>query len=105
MSLIDPTTLAHLQSWQGRSDTLHDDISAAPLRAWMATLERPLSDVQRGTAVPPLGHWLYFLPTHLQSELGPDGHAQRGGPDRPSPRCATPGGPHRQGRAGNAGRA
>jgi hypothetical protein len=41
MILIDTPTLAHLQSWQGRSDTLHDDISAAPLRSWMATLDRP----------------------------------------------------------------
>ena len=55
MILIDTPTLAHLQSWQGRSDTLHDDISAAPLRGWMATLDRPLSDVQRGTEVPPWG--------------------------------------------------
>ena len=29
--------------------------------------------------LPPLWHWLYFLPVHLQSELGPDGHAKRGG--------------------------
>ena len=94
MALIDPTTLAHLQTWQGRSDTLHDDISAAPLRGWMATLDRPLSDVQRGTEVPPLGHWLYFLPTHAQSELGPDGHALRGGflPPVPLPRRMWAGG-------------
>ena len=94
MTLIDPTTLAHLQSWQGRSDTLHDDISAAPLRGWMATLDRPLSDVQRGTELPPLGHWLYFLPTHAQSELGPDGHALRGGflPPVPLPRRMWAGG-------------
>jgi 3-methylfumaryl-CoA hydratase len=94
MILIDPTTLAHLQSWQGRSDTLHDDISAAPLRGWMATLDRPLSNVQRGTEVPPLGHWLYFLPTHAQSELGPDGHALRGGflPPVPLPRRMWAGG-------------
>src|SRR5690606_1744792 len=26
-----------------------------------------------------LGHWLYFLPTELQSSLGPDGHPKRGG--------------------------
>ena len=94
MILIDTPTLAHLQSWQGRSDTLHDDISAAPLRGWMATLDRPLSDVQRGTEVPPLGHWLYFLPTHAQSELGPDGHALRGGflPPVPLPRRMWAGG-------------
>jgi 3-methylfumaryl-CoA hydratase len=29
--------------------------------------------------VPPLWHWLYFAPLARQSELGPDGHARRGG--------------------------
>ncbi len=94
MSLIDSHTLAHLQSWQGRSDTLHDEITAVPLRAWMATLDRPQSEVKVGTELPPLGHWLYFLPTHAQSELGPDGHAQRGGflPPVPLPRRMWAGG-------------
>ena len=41
-----------------------------------------------GTPLPPLWHWLYFLPLHRQSEIGPDGHAQRGGflPPVPLPR-------------------
>jgi 3-methylfumaryl-CoA hydratase len=35
-----------------------------------------------------LWHWLYFLPLHRQSEIGPDGHAKRGGflPPVPLPR-------------------
>ena len=38
--------------------------------------------------LPPLWHWLYFLPTHRQSDLGPDGHGRRGGflPPVPLPR-------------------
>jgi 3-methylfumaryl-CoA hydratase len=32
-----------------------------------------------GDALPPLWHWLYFLPVDRQSELGPDGHPHRGG--------------------------
>ena len=41
-----------------------------------------------GTPLPPLWHWLYFLPMHRQSEIGPDGHAKRGGflPPVPLPR-------------------
>ena len=41
-----------------------------------------------GSAVPPCWHWLYFLPLHRQSEIGPDGHAKRGGflPPVPLPR-------------------
>jgi 3-methylfumaryl-CoA hydratase len=38
--------------------------------------------------LPPLWHWLYFLPSYRQSEVGPDGHAKRGGflPPVPLPR-------------------
>jgi 3-methylfumaryl-CoA hydratase len=38
--------------------------------------------------LPPLWHWLYFLPLYRQSEVGPDGHAKRGGflPPVPLPR-------------------
>ena len=41
-----------------------------------------------GTPLPALWHWLYFLPLHKQSEIGPDGHARRGGflPPVPLPR-------------------
>jgi len=44
--------------------------------------------VSRGTPLPPLWHWLYFLPLHRQSEIGADGHAKRGGflPPVPLPR-------------------
>jgi 3-methylfumaryl-CoA hydratase len=74
-----PDTPSNLQDWVGRTESLHDDITAAPLRAFSATLDRDDPPAQRGTLVPPLGHWLYFLPTHRQSEIGPDGHAKRGG--------------------------
>jgi 3-methylfumaryl-CoA hydratase len=66
-------------AWIGRSETLDDTISAAPARALTATLDHPATDVVTGTPLPPLWHWLYFLPMHRQSELGPDGHAKRGG--------------------------
>src|SRR5260370_27231849 len=41
-----------------------------------------------GDALPPLWHWLYFLPAYRQSEVGRDGHARRGGflPPVPLPR-------------------
>jgi 3-methylfumaryl-CoA hydratase len=50
--------------------------------------------VRKGTPLPPLWHWLYFLPLHRQSELGPDGHAERGGflPPVPLPRRMWAGG-------------
>jgi 3-methylfumaryl-CoA hydratase len=93
-SPLDPDLLAHLQTWQGRSETLEDLITPAPLRALSATLDRDDALPVAGTELPALWHWLFFLPHHRQSELGPDGHAQRGGflPPVPLPRRMWAGG-------------
>src|SRR6185369_7363535 len=72
-------TLQHLRSWIGRSEQRTDTITAAPLAALAAALDRDDPAPATGTAVPPLWHWLYFLPIARQSELGPDGHPRRGG--------------------------
>ena len=79
---------AELSAWTGRSETLHDTITEAPIRALDATLDHPPRPLARGLAIPPLWHWLYFLPMHRQSEIGADGHARRGGflPPVPLPR-------------------
>ncbi len=77
-----------LRTWIGRSETVHDQIGATPVKALTATLDHPAADVPAGTPLPPLWHWLYFLPLHRQSEIGADGHAKRGGflPPVPLPR-------------------
>ena len=77
-----------ISSWVGRSETAHDTIGATPVAALTATLDHPAAPVSVGTPLPPLWHWLYFLPLHRQSEIGPDGHARRGGflPPVPLPR-------------------
>jgi len=82
------STDSDLKAWNGRTETLHDTVTAAPVRALRATLDHPGADVDIGTPLPPLWHWLYFLPMHRQSEIGPDGHAKRGGflPPVPLPR-------------------
>ena len=87
-------TLAHLQSWVGRTEILNDDIAAAPVRGLSATLDRSDPAPAPGTPLPPLWHWLYFLPQPRQSLLGPDGHAARGGflPPVPLPRRMWAGG-------------
>jgi 3-methylfumaryl-CoA hydratase len=76
----------HLRSWIGKSQTEHDTVTAAPLRMMRATLDLPQTDASKD--LPPLWHWLYFLPSPQQSELGDDGHAKRGGflPPVPLPR-------------------
>lgn len=77
-----------LKDWIGRQETLRDTITAAPVRGLDATLDHPPADAAPGTPLPPLWHWLYFLPQHRQSEIGADGHARRGGflPPVPLPR-------------------
>jgi 3-methylfumaryl-CoA hydratase len=75
---IDAATLAHLQTWQGRTETWNDEITAAPVLALTATLDHPEAPAPAGTPLPALWHWLYFLPHHRQSTIGEDGHAHRG---------------------------
>ena len=93
-AIIDGAKLAHLQSWQSKSETALDLITAAPLRALSATLDRDEPAPAPGTPVAPLWHWLYFLPHARQSEIGPDGHPRRGGflPPVPLPRRMWAGG-------------
>jgi 3-methylfumaryl-CoA hydratase len=83
-----------LQDWIGRTETLADSITAAPVRALSATLDRDDPTPEAGTPLPPLWHWLYFLPAANASEIGPDGHPRRGGflPPVPLPRRMWAGG-------------
>lgn len=77
-----------LTDWIGRSETVEDIAYPTPAIALTATLDHPRAPLSAGSPLPPLWHWLYFLPMHRQSEIGPDGHARRGGflPPVPLPR-------------------
>ena len=77
-----------LRQWIGRSESVEDIATATPYAALSATLDRAAERPPQGTPLPALWHWMYFLPLHRQSEIGPDGHAQRGGflPPVPLPR-------------------
>ena len=83
-----PVQPSELRAWIGRSETVLDAIGATPVLALTATLDHPAARIEAGTPLPPLWHWLYFLPMHRQSEIGADGHAKRGGslPPVPLPR-------------------
>ncbi|MCG8346671.1 MAG: acyl-CoA dehydrogenase [Chloroflexales bacterium] len=74
-------------AWIGRTETVEDDISLAPVLAAAATLD-DTTQFGKGSALPPLWHWFYFLPKAPQSRLGDDGHPQRGDfiPPIPYPR-------------------
>src|SRR3954465_9663411 len=78
----------NLKEWIGRSGTVSDVVAPTPYAALSATLDRPAERPASGTPLPALWPWLYFLPLHRQSEIGPDGHARRGGflPPIPLPR-------------------
>jgi 3-methylfumaryl-CoA hydratase len=83
-----------LRDWIGREEVRDDDVTATPIAALAATLDRDDPLPSAGDPVPPLWHWLYFLPLHRQSDIGPDGHARRGGflPPVPLPRRMWAGG-------------
>ena len=78
----------NLQHWVGRTESVDDVITPTPVAALAATLDRDALRPAPGTPLPPLWPWLYFLPLHRHSEIGPDGHAKRGGflPPVPLPR-------------------
>ena len=80
--------IEHLRTWIGQTEVTHDVAGSAPVRAMSATLDRDDPQPQSGDVLPACWHWLYFLPTHRQSELAADGHAKRGGflPPVPLPR-------------------
>lgn len=76
------------KDWIGKTETVTDTITATPYAALSATLDRAPDRPPAGTPLPPLWHWLYFLPLYRRSDVGPDGHAKRGGflPPVPLPR-------------------
>src|SRR5689334_16497399 len=77
-----------LQQWLGRTEAAHDTITPVPMAGLAATLDRDDPPPQPGDELPPLWHWLYFLPIDRQSALAEDGHVSRGGflPPVPLPR-------------------
>lgn len=76
---MSAAALANLSGWVGRTESAEERIGATPVAMLSALLDRDDPPPREGDALPPLAHWLHFLPVHRQSELGPDGHARRGG--------------------------
>lgn len=76
-----------LSAWVGKTERREDVATPALVARLAATLDH---DGRHWTAshVPPLGHWLCFLPDAAQSALDIDGHPRRGGflPPVPLPR-------------------
>ncbi len=75
--MSDPA-LDRLADWVGRTETAKDVVTAAPVAMLSALLDRDDPEPRAGDTISPLAHWLYFLPVHRESQVGPDGHAYRG---------------------------
>jgi 3-methylfumaryl-CoA hydratase len=72
-----------VKDWIGREETHEDYVARGPIKRLSALLDRP--DESTAKHIPPLGHWLNFLPGAAQAQLGPDGHPTRGGLIPPLP--------------------
>jgi 3-methylfumaryl-CoA hydratase len=70
---------ADMGDWVGRTESRTDVITAWPVEALAATLDRKDPAPRTGDALPAGWHWMFFLEARPMSELGSDGHPQRGG--------------------------
>ncbi|MCC6379860.1 MAG: MaoC family dehydratase N-terminal domain-containing protein [Burkholderiales bacterium] len=82
------------REWIGRTERQTEVVTAMPQAALSATLDRDDPAPVRGSEVPPLWHWAYFMPVAKARDIGPDGHPKRGGflPPVPLPRRMWAGG-------------
>lgn len=69
----------HLRQWIGKTESVEDFAAAFPVNALAATLDRHDPPAKAGDTLPQSAHWLYFLETAPNGELGHDGHPKRGG--------------------------
>ena len=76
---MTPKDLDAWRTWVGRVEESRDAIDPLRARAMQAALDDPGPPLGPGDALPPLWHWLYFWTLAPEAELGPDGHAARGG--------------------------
>lgn len=72
-------TTAHYKDWTAAIEHCEENLAPGPVNRMLAMLDTRQQAFQVGDALPPLWHWLYFLPAAMQSEIGDDGHPQRGG--------------------------
>jgi 3-methylfumaryl-CoA hydratase len=84
----------HLKTWIGREISAEDTITHDLIRKFRAMLDLPGPDGSAANIAPRLIHFCLAQPAVPESELGPDGHPDRGGflPPVPLPRRMWAGG-------------
>lgn len=70
--------IAHLERWIGKSQSATEQIAPFPANALAATLDRDDPPYTEGSVLPPLWHWLHFLPIFQLKNVGYDGHEALG---------------------------
>ncbi len=68
-----------LRKWIGRQESTSERVHPTAATLLAAALDAEDPQMREGMELPPLFHWLYFLPVCRQSQLGTDGHPTRGG--------------------------
>jgi 3-methylfumaryl-CoA hydratase len=86
--------LDHLRQWIGKTDSATDLVTPQLARGLRATLFLEIGKPAKGDIAPLTVHWCLAQPVAPMSELGPDGHPDRGGflPPIPLPRRMWAGG-------------
>jgi 3-methylfumaryl-CoA hydratase len=86
--------LDHLRQWIGRTEEKTDIVTAYLVAGLRSVLFLDIGKPKHGDAAPFTAHWCLTLPVVPMSEVGPDGHPNRGGflPPVPLPRRMWAGG-------------
>jgi 3-methylfumaryl-CoA hydratase len=89
-----PLDINHLRTWIGRKMIARDVVALQTVLNFQATFDLPQTDTGADVRVPPLLHFCLAQSPTRTSELGEDGHPQRGGflPPIPLPRRMWAGG-------------
>lgn len=66
-------------AWIGKTEVRRDMIAPGPAIRLLATLDDIETEISADFHLPPLWHWLYFLPGAPRRDLSADGHPRRGG--------------------------
>lgn len=83
--------ITNFDAWLGKTEQYHDVCNDKPIMMMKAILNQYGQPIK---ALPPLYHWLYFLPIFNQEVLASDGHPTKGGflPPIPFPKRMWAGG-------------